>query len=91
MDDCAVTTISVRGQVVIPERIRRKLNLTEGTRLAVFGNEDTILLKRLAMPSAKEAFAQVAKWGENFAKEKGLKKEDVEKRIHKGRKVPSLG
>ena len=51
MSKLDVTSMSSKGQVVIPLRVRKRLNLKEGDRFAVFGEGDAIVLKKLVMPS----------------------------------------
>ena len=80
-----ITRMSSRGQVVIPKDIRQ--DFKEGTTFAVFGKSDTIILKRVEMPTAKQAFECVHEWGVELAKKKGLKETDVMKIIHKGRGI----
>ena len=41
------TTITAKGQVVIPSRIRKHLKLTKGTRLCVIEKGETVILKPL--------------------------------------------
>ena len=43
------TTITAKGQVVIPSRIRKHLNLTKGTRICVIEKGDTVVLKPLTV------------------------------------------
>jgi len=56
----ATTSISSRGQVVIPEEIRKRMNLQEGTAFIVLAKGDTIVLQRLAEPPWKEFDAMVS-------------------------------
>ena len=42
---CYVTTVSSKGQVVIPKTIREQLNLESGRPLVVFSDGSNILLK----------------------------------------------
>ncbi len=42
-----VTSISSRGQIVIPQNLRKKLGFEEGDKFAVVGEGDTIVLKKL--------------------------------------------
>jgi len=51
MEKIEVTSISSRGQVVIPRGIRERLHLYEGEKFVVLGEEDTIILKKLEVPS----------------------------------------
>lgn len=43
MNTVATTKMSSKGQVVIPEEIRRKLNLVSDSRFVVLGEFDTII------------------------------------------------
>ena len=71
-----LTTSSFKGQVVIPQEVRRELRIEEGTKFAVFGKGDTIILKRISVPTVKD-FEKLVSFGAKFAKKKGIKKEDV--------------
>jgi AbrB family looped-hinge helix DNA binding protein len=79
-----IVTMSSKGQVVIPKSIREQLDIDSGSNFAVFGDDDTIVLKRLKLPSRAEAFMKVHKWGTRLAKEKGWQ-DDVTEKIRKGR------
>jgi len=39
------TVVTTKGQIVIPSRIRRKLNIKKGTRLFIEEKEQEIILK----------------------------------------------
>ena len=71
-----LTTASQKGQVVIPQGLRRELKIEEGTKFAVFGRGDTIILKKISVPTVKD-FEKLASLGVKFAKKRGIKKEDV--------------
>lgn len=79
------TKMSSRGQVVVPKTIRESLHLAEGDTFAVFASDDALILKKIGIPTAEEAFDKLHEWGTKFAKKKGLKRKDVVGRIHKGR------
>lgn len=80
-----VTSVSSRGQVVIPNQIRQSLKLKSGSKLIVIQNGRNILLKPVELPK-KEQFYQLVKLGEKVQKELGLSREDIEKSIKKVRK-----
>ncbi len=83
-----LTTVSSRGQIVIPEEIRKQTHLVEGSKLVVFARNDTIVLKILQMPSATEVFNDLTKWGKEFAQKRGITNRDVEAAFAKrGKKV----
>ena len=82
-----LTVMSSKGQIVVPKDIREELGFRTGATFAVFGKEDTLILKKINVPSAKEAFAKIHKFGVEFAKKKQLKESSVEGIIHKGRGI----
>ncbi len=71
-----ITTVSPKGQVVIPQEIRETLEIKSGTKFAVYGRGDTIVFKRVEMPTVRD-FEKIASFGRNFAKKKGIKEKDV--------------
>ena len=71
-----LTTTSPKGQVVIPQEIRKQMSIESGTKFAVYGRGDTIIFKNVALPTVKD-FERLAKFGSEFARKKGIKEEDV--------------
>ena len=86
MHDTATTTLSSKGQVVIPEEIRVRLGLKAGAQFVVVGDRDTVILKVLEPPSLKE-FQGLMAQARKAAKQAGLKRADVAKAISKVRRV----
>tara|TARA_Y100000310_G_scaffold329346_1_gene399006 strand:- start:513 stop:773 length:261 start_codon:yes stop_codon:yes gene_type:complete len=70
------TSLSSRGQIVIPRGIRKKLSLHIGEKFVIVGEDDTILLKKMEMPSFK-GFDNLLKRTTAFAKKKGIHPSDV--------------
>ena len=56
-----ITTLGEKGQVVIPQRLRKQLGMKAKTRFIVFGEGDTIVLRRLRLPSARKEWDRVFK------------------------------
>ena len=54
MSSLATTRLSSKGQVVIPEEIRQRLGLKEGTQFVVVGDRDVVILKSIAPPALGE-------------------------------------
>jgi len=71
-----ITTTSPKGQVVIPQEIREHMGIESGTKFAVYGRGDTIIFKRVKLPTIKD-FESLAKFGRAFANRKGIKEKDV--------------
>lgn len=80
----ATTRLSSKGQVVIPEPIRRQLNLRAGMHFVVLGEEDVIILKSIPEPNV-ETFEHLLQKARQQAKEVGLKRSDITKAISKAR------
>jgi antitoxin PrlF len=72
--------MSSKGQIVVPKQLRNLLGLNEGEIFAIFGDNDTIILKRIEMPS-KDEFESLLQWGQKYAKKKGIKRKDVMKAV----------
>ena len=49
-----VTTISEKGQVVIPQSIRKELKIKPKNKFLIYGKGDTIILKKLELPDIKK-------------------------------------
>ncbi len=84
MYDMAITSVSTKGQVVIPEDIRKLIGLEPGTKMMVLTDGSNVMLKPIAKPSMEE-FEEMAKATRQFARRKGLKRTDVKKAIKKVR------
>ena len=85
MENIEVTSVSSRGQVVIPQSLRDKLKIREGEKFVVIGENNTIVLRKLEMPSFKGFDKLLAKTRE-FAKKNELKESDVEQAVKNARK-----
>lgn len=87
MDVLATTRMSSKGQVVIPESIRKRLDLKEGVQFLVVGEEDVVILKMVTPPDMNE-FDTLIKQARQQAKEAGLKPKDITSAIAKARARP---
>lgn len=61
MESPATTRMSSRGQVVIPDEVRKRLGLEAGTRFVVLGEGDVVIQKRIAAPDLSEFDALIRK------------------------------
>jgi AbrB family looped-hinge helix DNA binding protein len=80
-----LTKMSSRGQVVIPQGIREDMGLTEGTPFVVSRKQNIIFLRAMDVPDVEKELGRILSWGHQYAKEKGIKPEDVQKAIDKRR------
>ncbi|MDP4012448.1 MAG: AbrB/MazE/SpoVT family DNA-binding domain-containing protein [Candidatus Nanoarchaeia archaeon] len=84
MKKLEVTSLSSRGQIVIPQGVRDRLDLHSGEKFVVIGEADTIILKKLEIPSFK-GVDKLLKKTRDLAKKKGLKPSDVDEAIKRVR------
>ena len=84
METLATTRMSSKGQVVIPESIRKQLDLKEGAQFLVVGDEDVVILKIVTPPDRKEFDLLIAQ-ARKQARELGLKPKDVKSALVKAR------
>lgn len=74
MKEPKIAVVGTKGQVVIPQEIRRELGIKAKTRLAFFSREDKLVVAKLEMPSLNEELTELF--------------DEIDKR-YKGRKKPS--
>lgn len=84
MEALATTRMSSKGQVVIPESIRKQLDLKEGSQFLVVGDDDVVILKIVNLPDLGE-FDALIKKARQQAKEAGLTQSDITSAVEKAR------
>jgi AbrB family looped-hinge helix DNA binding protein len=84
MANIATTKMSSKGQVVIPEEIRKRLKLKKGSQFVVVSEKDVVILKAISPPSLDEFDALIAD-ARKKAKEAGMKRSDIEAAIVEAR------
>jgi len=84
METLATTRMSSKGQVVIPESIRKRLDLKEGAQFLVVGDDDIVILKVVTPPNMDE-FDTLIKQARKQAKKAGLKSKDIASAVAKAR------
>ncbi len=85
MSNPSTTTLSSKGQVVIPEEIRDRLGLTPGTRFVVVAEQDVVVFKVLQAPEADE-FAGLVAQARAVAQDEGLREADVRRAVREARR-----
>ena len=86
MQAVATTTMSSKGQVVIPEKVRKSLALKSGTQFIVLGEGDVVVLKTITAPSASE-FDAVVRRARRQAKNAGMQPADVDRAVREARQT----
>lgn len=85
MSEAATTTLSSKGQVVIPEEIRERLGLKAGVQFVVLGDKDVVIFKILQPPTPRD-FATLVQQARQVAKRTGMRRGDLTKAITKARR-----
>lgn len=80
-----VLSVSSKGQVVLPVKIRKKLSINNNTKLAVNMANNVIMLKVVNIPDEKD-FSKMLDSAKEWAKSVGYKKSDVNKIIKSKRR-----
>jgi AbrB family looped-hinge helix DNA binding protein len=84
MAEIATTKMSSKGQVVIPEYIRKRLGLGSGSQFVVVGERDTVILKAISPPNMEEFDKLVAR-ARRQAKRASLRRSDIKAAVTKVR------
>lgn len=84
MVQAATTKLSSKGQVVIPEEIRKRLGLETGAQFVVVGEGDVVVLKALKAPKMSD-FKGLLDRAQESAVSAGLTEQDVERAIREVR------
>lgn len=76
MKALATTKMSSKGQVVIPEEIRKRLGLKAGSQFVVVGEKDVVILKTISPPSMEE-FDRLILEVRRQARQAGMRRSDI--------------
>ena len=78
MNTLDVTTMSSKGQVVIPTDIRKELRLLAGVKLMVLTDGANLLLTPIQTPKL-QTFHALVRRSRHYAKQAGLRKRSLAK------------
>jgi len=82
-----LTKLSQKGQVVIPNTVRRQLGLKQGMKFLVVGVGDMIVLRRLEVSEERSRLKQVLTESRRKAEKVGFSSKEIEGFIRETRKV----
>ena len=72
----AITTVSSKGQLVLPLDIRNGMNIKPGVKMYVLSDGESIILKPIAQPDISE-FRSLMDAAEKWALDVGLTEDDI--------------
>ena len=76
MSKPATTKMSSKGQIVIPEKIRDRLGLKPGEQFVVVGEDDVVILKKIA-PLSMADFDELITTARQQARQASMKRSDI--------------
>ncbi|PIZ56744.1 hypothetical protein COY28_00745 [Candidatus Woesearchaeota archaeon CG_4_10_14_0_2_um_filter_57_5] len=81
-----LTRISEKGQVVIPSSLRKAMGIKRSDQFLVFGEEGTVILKKLDPEALKQSLDELARPLRRAAKDLGVTRAEVRKAVKDVRK-----
>jgi AbrB family looped-hinge helix DNA binding protein len=82
-----VTVVSGKGQVVIPQSIRKRLGIGPKTKLLVYGYDDAVIMKKMEIPDvARDLERLYKKIDRKVAKYGPLSDDDIDQIIQESRR-----
>jgi len=84
METVSLTRLSSKGQVVIPESVRKRLGLESGDQFVVLAEGDAVILKVISRPSMN-GFDTIIARARKQARTAGMNRADVTRAIRKAR------
>lgn len=76
-----LTRISEKGQVVIPSSLRKEMGIKKSDQFLIFGDDGTVILKKIEKDILKKTFNEIAKPLRKAAKNAELRKTDIVRAI----------
>lgn len=82
-----IIIVSAKGQVVIPQPIRKKLGIGPKTKLLVYSYQDAVVLKKLKIADVAKELEEICKKADiNIAKYGELNDEEIDEAIQEHRR-----
>ncbi|OKY77892.1 MAG: AbrB family transcriptional regulator [Candidatus Methanohalarchaeum thermophilum] len=86
MSEVDLITMSSRGQISIPSEMRKKMDLTKGSKLLVYQKNNELYLRKIDPEALEKSFSEILEPIQERSKEKGLSPKDAEDLVRETRK-----
>ena len=87
-EETEIAVVGTKGQIVIPQKLRRELQITAKTKLAIYRRDDKLVLAKLNVPplgeELKELFRKIDE--QNKGKKIPIEKEILKEKQTRRRK-----
>ena len=78
-----ITVVSEKGQVVIPQKKRKKLGIGPKTKLVIYGYQDAVIMKKLEVPDVTKELEEIYdRVNKKIEKEGELSNDEINEIIH---------
>ena len=84
------TRLSEKGRVVIPNEMRKKMKLKDGTRFVVLGLDDTIVLRRVELSQERDRLKRLLGEARKKARTSRFSQREIERLIKSSRKTGNV-
>ena len=84
MGPIEMTKLSSKGQLVLPQAIRRQLHLSVGEKFMVFCDGEDVILKKIGKP-VLERFKNLVQEARSYARKTGITQSDVKAAVKRVR------
>ena len=81
-----ITKVSTKGQVVIPQGIRKDLGIESGTSMLVTKMKNYVVLRKMNLPNVQQAFKSIAREIEKQFKSNKITRKDIDEAVSWARK-----
>jgi AbrB family looped-hinge helix DNA binding protein len=79
-----ILTLSSKGQLVLPAKIRKSMSLRNGDKLVMYSTNDVIMLKPIQLPTEEEFKKQLDE-AQQWASSVGYTEDDISRIIKESR------
>ena len=91
-EEADVTVVSSKGQIVIPQSIRKRMGIGPKTKLLIYGYDDAVIMKKLDVPDVLKDLERIYRNVDEKARKLGiLSDQDVSDIVQESRRKTRSG
>ena len=91
-EEADITVVSSKGQIVIPQSIRKRMGIGPKTKLLIYGYDDAVIMKKLDVPDVLKDLERIYRNVDGKARKLGiLSEQDVSDIVQQNRRKRRSG
>ena len=91
-EEADVAVVSSKGQIVIPQSIRKRMGIGPKTKLLIYGYDDAVIMKKLDLPDVLKDLERIFRNVDGKARKLGiLSDQDVSDIVQQSRRKRRSG